>query len=60
MMTRERLYMTHIMFYASDAKEILRYTSLNIISVNELYIEAYAHDSDIGTFKLNNWYYTTK
>lgn len=52
--------MTHIMFYASDAKEILRYTSLNIISVNELYIEAYAHDSDIGTFKLNNWYYTTK
>jgi hypothetical protein len=52
--------MTHIIFSASDAKEILRYTSLNIISVNELYIEAYATDADIGTFKLNNWYYTTK
>jgi hypothetical protein len=49
--------MTYIIFNRKDSLEILRYTSLNLIKVGELWIEAMAHDSDIATFELNNWYY---
>lgn len=46
-----------IQFYTKEASEILRYTSLDIIYVGEEWTKAYAHDTDLGTFDLNGWYY---
>lgn len=49
--------MKHIQFYRKDALEILRYTSLNITHVGDLWMEAWATEADLGTFKLNGWWY---
>lgn len=49
--------MTRILFYTKDAREILRYTSLNLQKAGSIWMEAWAHKSDIETFKLNGWWY---
>lgn len=50
---------TKIVFPRERALEILRYTSLNIISAGSLWITAMASEEDIETFKLNGWRYCT-
>ena len=49
--------MTFIRFNRSDVLEILRYTSLQLVEVGNLWVTAYATDADIQTFELNNWTY---
>lgn len=48
---------TFIIFNRSGALEILRYTSLQLVTVGDLWITAMASDADIQTFELNNWSY---
>lgn len=49
--------MTFIVFNRSDVLEILRYTSLKLVQVGDLWVEAMASDADIQTFELNGWSY---
>lgn len=49
--------MKRIQFNRRDSLEILRYTSLNLTHVGDLWIEAWATDADVETFKLNGWWY---
>lgn len=49
--------MTYIVFNRSGVLEILRYTSLKLITVGDLWVTAMASDADIQTFELNNWPY---
>lgn len=51
--------MTRILFYTKDAREILRYTSLDIQRAGSLWIEARAYASDLETFRLNGWWFET-
>jgi hypothetical protein len=51
---------TFIVFPTINALEILRYTNLELIKAGPLWMEAYASDSDIETFKLNGWNYSTE
>ena len=50
--------MKRILFNRAGALEILRYTSLQITLAGSLWMEAWASEADIQTFKLNGWSYT--
>ena len=54
--TKQTIY-TRIVFPRINALEILRYTNLDIISAGSLWMEAWASEADIETFKLNGWNY---
>lgn len=49
-----------IVFPRINALEILRYTNLKLIKAGDIWMEAYASESDIETFKLNGWNYCTE
>jgi len=49
--------MTRIVFYTRDALEILRYISLDIIKAGTIWVEAWASESDLQTFKSNGWWF---
>lgn len=49
--------MTYIVFNRSGVLEILRYTSLKLVTVGDLWVTAMASDADIQTFELNGWSY---
>jgi hypothetical protein len=53
----ETIY-TRILFPRDGALEILRYTSLKLVTAGSLWMEAWASEADIETFKLNDWSYT--
>ena len=46
-----------IIFPRVNALEVLRYTSLRLIKAGDLWMEAWASEADIETFKLNGWSY---
>jgi len=46
-----------IIFQRTIALEVLRYTSLRLITAGDLWMEAWASEADIETFKLNGWAY---
>jgi hypothetical protein len=48
-----------IVFQRIKALEILRYTNLELIKAGDIWMEAYASEADIETFKLNGWNYWT-
>jgi len=48
---------TFIVFPRINALEILRYTNLKLIKAGDIWMEAWASESDIETFKLNGWNY---
>jgi len=48
----------YIVFSRTIALEVLRYTSLRLITAGNIWMEAWASEADIETFKLNGWSYS--
>lgn len=47
----------YIVFSRTISLEVLRYTSLRLIQAGNIWMEAWASEADIETFKLNGWSY---
>ena len=55
---KDKTIYIRILFPRERALEILRYTSLKLVTAGSLWMEAWASEADIGTFKLNGWSYS--
>lgn len=55
---RNKIIYIRILFPRERALEILRYTSLKLVTAGSLWMEAWASEADIETFKLNDWSYS--
>lgn len=49
--------MIPIVFYRKDALQVLRYTSMQAVEVGNFWVQARANESDLGTMKLNGWWF---
>jgi hypothetical protein len=46
-----------ILFNRTELTQVCRYTSMNLVHVGELWVEAWSSPADLGTMQLNNWAY---
>jgi hypothetical protein len=46
-----------ILFKVAKLKQVCRYTSMDIVHVGEVWVEAWSSPADLTTMQLNEWTY---